>query len=85
LLTEDASGSLPAHASAADRSAAKLRCFVGQPVQLGSFGVLRLAIGAPMARHLAASPMSLPGALRDDVRILDKMAVLGKYCEDMLI
>lgn len=83
LLTIDASDALPAEASEADRKIASLRCMVGQPVKLGSYGVLRLAIGAPMAREIARSGY-LERALEEDARILDKMVVLGKYCEQML-
>lgn len=81
-LTVDASGLLPGHASEAEREAASLRCMVGQPVKLGDFGVLRLAVGAPMARDIA-QPGKLQMALEQDARILEKMMVLAKYCDEM--
>lgn len=81
-LTIDASKILPAHATKEERKIASLRCMVGQPVKLGGFGVLRLAIGAPMARDLA-QPGRLQEALKEDAEILDKMIVMGKYCEEI--
>lgn len=81
-LTIDASKLLPARANEEERKIASLRCMVGQPVKLGGFGVLRLAIGAPMARDIA-QPGKLQQALREDARILDKMIVMGKYCEEI--
>jgi hypothetical protein len=83
MLTEDASVLLPAYASDGDRTAAALQCFVGQPVKLGKYGVLRLAIGSTLARTIAATKTGLAAALADDARVLDKMMVLAKYCEDM--
>lgn len=83
LLTIDASKLLPAGATPAEREIAKLQCMVGQPVKLGSFGVLRLAVGAPMAREITA-PGKLEEALVEDAKILDKMMVLAKYCQEML-
>lgn len=84
FLTIDASNMLPSRASEADRTIASLRCMVGQPVQLGCFGVLRLAIGAPMAREIASKSGCLERALKQDEQILKKMLVLSKYCEEML-
>lgn len=82
-LTIDASDLLPAHATDEERKLASLRCMVGQPVKLGDFGVLRLAIGAPLARDIAAQPGKLFEALKEDARILDKMMVMGKYCDEI--
>jgi hypothetical protein len=84
LLTEDSSAQLPSFASDAERAIAAQKCFVGQPVQLGKHGVLRLAIGAHLAREIAVTKSGLAKALADDARVLDKMMVLSKYCEDML-
>lgn len=83
FLTEDASSKLPSYASEEDRTIAKQRCFVGQPVKLGKDGVLRLAIGAYLAREIAATKTGLAKALADDGLVLDKMTILSKYCEDM--
>ena len=80
LLTIDASKVLPDHASESDRKIAALQCIVGQPVKICSHAVLRLAIGAPQARQIVQKK-NLSAALADDSRILDKMIVLGKYCE----
>jgi hypothetical protein len=80
-MTQDMSAALPAHATKAERAAAALRCFVGQPVQMGSFGVLRLAISAPLARHIAEDPAHFAEALTEDGRVLDKMIVLTRHCE----
>lgn len=82
LLTIDASELLPVRASEEERKIASLMCMVGQPVKLGSFGVLRLAVGAPMARDLTR-PGRLKVALAEDAKILDKMMVLSKYCDEM--
>lgn len=82
-LTVDASQLLPAQATRSDREAAALQCMVGQPVDLGGFGVLRLAIGASMARQIADGKVEVE--LRKDELILDKMCVLAKYGEDMRI
>lgn len=83
LLTEDASAKLPSWASDEERAIAARRCFVGQPVKLGNHGVLRLAIGAYLAREIAATKTGLANALKEDAAVLDKMMILGKYCEDM--
>ena len=37
------------------QSLVQTRCFVGQPVKLGKFAVLRLAMSAPLARRCADS------------------------------
>lgn len=81
-LTIDASDLLPGHASKEEREIASLRCMVGQPVKLGEFGVLRLAVGAPMARDIAR-PGRLNEILKEDEEILEKMIVLAKYCDEM--
>lgn len=81
-LTIDASGLLPSSATKEEREAVKLQCMVGQPVKLGDFGVLRLAVGAPLARDMT-QPGRLEVALENDARILDKMIVLARYCEEM--
>lgn len=81
-LTLDASKLLPAHATEQEREIASLRCMVGQPVKLGKFGVLRLAIGAPMARDIVRDGR-LSVALKEDEKILDKMMVLARYCDEM--
>lgn len=83
LLTVDASAKLPSWASDDERAIAAQKCFVGQPVKLGDHGVLRLAIGAYLAREIAARKTGLSKALEDDAKVLDKMIVLSKYCEDM--
>lgn len=81
-LTIDASKKMPSHASAEEKKIVSLRCMVGQPVKLGNFGVLRLAVGAPMARDIA-QPGRLQLALKDDEKILEKMMVLARYCDEM--
>lgn len=83
LLTIDASKALPGYAGENERKKAALQCMVGQPVKLGEYGVLRLAIGAPQAREIARCG-NVAEALKDDARILDKMVVLGKYCDDIV-
>lgn len=81
-LTIDASKLLPPFASEEERKIASLRCMVGQPVKLGCYGVLRLAVGAPMAREIV-QPGRLQTALQQDAKILDKMMVLSKYFDEM--
>lgn len=81
-LTIDASGLLPAHVSEQERKACALRCMVGQPVKLGNYGVLRLAVGASMARDIV-QPGQMGKALEDDAKILEKMMVLARYCDEM--
>lgn len=81
-LTIDASGLLPAQASDKEREIASLACMVGQPVKLGCYGVLRLAVGAAMARDIL-EPKQLKLALEQDAKILDKMIVLVKYLDEM--
>ncbi|CAN8072338.1 unnamed protein product [Agarophyton chilense] len=81
-LTIDASSLLPMGASEAERKVAALRCMVGQPVKLGCHGVLRLAVGAPMARDIA-QPGQLEKILKEDEKILDKMIVLGRYYDEI--
>ncbi len=82
LLTIDASQKLPAYASSREREIAALQCTVGQPVKLGDYGVLRLAIGAPLARYIAAN--GVRSTLEKDDLILDKMILLASYCDEIL-
>ncbi|KAI0562199.1 Pyridoxal phosphate-dependent transferase [Gracilaria domingensis] len=81
-LTIDASSLLPIGANEEERKVAALQCMVGQPVKLGPYGVLRLAVGAPMARDIA-QPGQMEKALKDDEKILEKMIVLGRYYDEM--
>lgn len=83
LLTVNASKLLPAHATAEERMKVSLKCMVGQPVDLGDYAILRLAIGAPMARDIIDRER-FRATLINDGKILDKMVVLGKYCEEMM-
>lgn len=83
LLTIDASAFLPSYASDEDRATASFKCLVGQPVKLGTYGVLRLAIGAVLARKIASTTHELEKVLEADRKILDKMIVLARYCEDL--
>lgn len=82
-LTADVSSLLPDSASDGEREAVAFKCFIGQPVDLGSFAILRLAIGAALASELGEDPSVLDIALTEDARILDKIEVLLKYHEDM--
>lgn len=81
LLTIDASKNLPTWANDTDRDIVSLRCMVGQPVVLGEFGVLRLAIGAAMARDIAKD--GLAKQQKADEKVLDKMCVLAQFCDDI--
>ena len=78
-LTADVADLLPSTASETERSAARIRCFIGQPVDLGDFSILRLAIGAALASELGEDPGGVEKALADDARILNKIEVLRKY------
>jgi len=82
-LTADVAGLLPEEASEEERGTARASYFIGQPVDLGDFAVLRLAIGAALAAELGEDPGFLDTALREDARILDKIGVLMKYHEVM--
>lgn len=81
LLTIDSSKNLPTWAGQADRDIVSLRCMVGQPVVLGEFGVLRLAIGANMARDIVNNGLKKHQAMDD--KVLDKMCVLAQFCDDI--
>ena len=83
MLTIDSSGLLPSWATQGDREAASLRCMVGQPVVLGEFGVLRLAVGAELARRIADN--GLAEELRKDEAILEKMCVLAQFCDHITL
>jgi len=82
-LTADVSGLLPESASTDERETVAFRCFIGQPVDLGSFAILRLAIGAALASELGEDPGVLEMALAEDRRILNKIVVLLKYHGEM--
>ncbi|KAK5661862.1 hypothetical protein OQA88_9967 [Cercophora sp. LCS_1] len=82
-LTADVSSLLPASASDEERRAVSLRCFIGQPVDLGEFAILRLAIGAALASELGEDQRVLENALKEDWRILNKLEVLLKYHREM--
>ncbi|KAK0749116.1 hypothetical protein B0T18DRAFT_487103 [Schizothecium vesticola] len=82
-LTTDVAALLPDEATEEERNTAKLNCFIGQPVDLGDFAVLRFAIGAALAAELGEDPGFLDTALREDARILEKIGVLLKYHEVM--
>ncbi|GAB0498632.1 hypothetical protein MMPV_009978 [Pyropia vietnamensis] len=79
-LTRDASAALPPSATPEERAAVTHVCMVGQPVKLGPYGVLRLAMSAPLARKVA-TPGGLEEALKQDAIVLDKMVILGRYCD----
>jgi len=82
-LTADVSGLLPESGTESERSIAALRCFIGQPVDIGDFAVLRLAIGAPLATELGEDLGRLETSLDGDRRILEKIEVLLRYHEIM--
>jgi hypothetical protein len=82
-LTADMSGLLPKEASEAERDTVRLRCFIGQPVDMGEYAVLRFAIGAALAAELGEDPDFLETALREDKRILEKIGALLRYHEVM--
>ncbi|KAK4446252.1 pyridoxal phosphate-dependent transferase, major region, subdomain 1 [Podospora aff. communis PSN243] len=81
LLTADGEGLLPGEASEEEREMVRLRCFIGQPVDMGGYAVLRFAIGAALAAELGEDPDFLETALREDRKVLDKIGVLLKYHE----
>lgn len=78
-LTMDVRAWLPASASDAERQTAETRCYVGQPVNIGGFAVLRLAVGASMASDIAEDKQHLDDALTDDDKTLDKILLVVKY------
>ena len=82
LLTINCEKMLSAGATVHNRKAASQRCMVGQPVALGDFGVLRLAIGAELSRRIAAG--DIEEEIRKDELILDKMCVLAKFIFDIV-
>ncbi|KAK0721892.1 hypothetical protein B0T26DRAFT_700616 [Lasiosphaeria miniovina] len=82
-LVKDVSGLLPNSADEDERRAAAAICFIGQPVDVGDFAVLRLAIGAALAAALGGNPRGLEMALKEDKRVLDKIEVPLKYYEVM--
>ncbi len=47
-LTKDLSDRLPSCATEPERQAAAVKCFIGQPVDLGGIAILRLAMGASL-------------------------------------
>jgi len=51
-LTKDISTMLPASANEDERKVAAVKAFIGQPVDMGDFAILRLAIGASLACEL---------------------------------
>ncbi len=57
-MSQDISAWLPSHATPEERLVAKQKCLLGQPVKITSgpsgFGVLRIALGAPMVWRMAA-------------------------------
>ncbi|KAK3360673.1 hypothetical protein B0T25DRAFT_536127 [Lasiosphaeria hispida] len=78
-LTTDVSGLLPNCAGEEERRFAALSCFIGQPVAIGDFAVLRLAIGAALAAELGEDPSVLKTVLGEDAEVLGKIEVLLKY------
>ncbi|KJR81176.1 uncharacterized protein SPSK_01138 [Sporothrix schenckii 1099-18] len=78
-LTIDMEGVLPEAATDDERRTARLRCFIGQPVDLGKLAVLRLAISASLASDLADGSRRLDEVLADDGRVLDKILLVKKY------
>jgi len=78
-LTQDVSDRLPSWATELERRAAAVKCFIGQPVDLGDFAILRLAMGAALAYELGEDMGRLETALENDDRILDKVELLVKY------
>ena len=62
--------------------AVKKKCFIGQPVWLGTHGVLRIALGAPVTRCWG-SEEGMAQCLKDDNYILHKWALVTKYFKEL--
>ncbi len=85
-MAADVSGLLPSSASETEKGVAALKCFIGQPVDLGDVAVLRLALGAGPASELGQEDEDggrLETALADDVRIIDKIMLFLRDREAM--
>jgi hypothetical protein len=82
LLRKDLSGELPPSATQEEREAVKKKCFIGQPVWLGTHGVLRIALGAPVTRCWG-SEEGMAQCLKDDNYILHKWALVTKYFKEL--
>jgi len=82
-LTADVSALLPGDATEAERRTASLKCFIGQPVDLGDFAILRMAMGAGLASDLGSEKRTLETVLEEDSRVLDKIVLLLRYHKKM--
>lgn len=82
LLSQDLSDQLPATATSEEREGVQRSCVVGQPVWLGTFGVLRIALGAPVTRTWR-EPTGLAHTLQDDRYLLAKWVVIMKYLQPL--
>mmetsp|Transcript_16461 Transcript_16461/g.33582 ORF Transcript_16461/g.33582 Transcript_16461/m.33582 type:complete len:673 (-) Transcript_16461:1473-3491(-) len=73
---------LPSYAMADERALGNRVCYIGQPVGLGEFGALRIALSAPVSAQL-----ELPGSFRvaqaDDEILLDKVMLIAKYFDHL--
>ncbi|KAA8498802.1 hypothetical protein FVE85_6387 [Porphyridium purpureum] len=75
-LLEGISGSAPVASIVAST-----KCFVGQPVKLGKFAVLRLAMSAPLARRCAGGQHEFAKVLEEDRLAVRKMLFVAKCLE----
>eukprot|EP00218_Dolichomastix_sp_CCMP3274_P007609 CAMPEP_0170133232 /NCGR_PEP_ID=MMETSP0033_2-20121228/1153_1 /TAXON_ID=195969 /ORGANISM="Dolichomastix tenuilepis, Strain CCMP3274" /LENGTH=737 /DNA_ID=CAMNT_0010368697 /DNA_START=24 /DNA_END=2237 /DNA_ORIENTATION=+ len=75
----DVEDRLPAHATDAERAAARSRVLLGQPVAVPGGAVLRTCISAPQLTLLLKHPKCLAGMLEDDARVFDKLTVCAKH------
>ncbi|RKZ90004.1 MAG: hypothetical protein DRR19_10900 [Candidatus Parabeggiatoa sp. nov. 1] len=88
-MAKDISAWLPNNATVEERFAAKHKCLIGQPVKIcteqSGFGVLRIALSAPMVctmaeeNNIADVGTRITRELEDDRRVLDKLSLIGKY------
>jgi hypothetical protein len=88
-MAKDISAWLPNNVTVEERFAANHKCLIGQPVKIctgqSGFGVLRIALGAPMVCRMAEENSivdvhtQITWELEDDRRVLDKLLLIGKY------
>lgn len=82
LLRKDMSKEMPPSCTAAEKEAVRTKCFIGQPVWLGAYGVMRIALGAPNTRCWDQED-GVASCLKDDDYILRKWATLTKYFKEL--
>jgi len=95
-MSQDISLMLPSSAGESEIITAQQKCIIGQPVSFvkndGGFGVLRIALSAPLVCSMAKNSFkfdsdiaqSVQQELNNDRVVLEKLSLIGKYYQNFV-